>query len=55
MTPQELRIEDDDERNGGATVADLEALLFVAERPFSRTELRTVARLSARGARRAPG
>ncbi len=47
ITPQELRIEDDDERNGGATVADLEALLFVAERPLSRTEVRTVARLSA--------
>lgn len=32
---------------GGASVADIEALLFVAERPLSRAELRTVARLSA--------
>jgi len=47
ITPEELRIEDDDERTGGATVADLEALLFVAERPLSRTELRAVARISA--------
>jgi segregation and condensation protein B len=31
----------------GASVADLEALLFVAERPLGRAELRTVARLSA--------
>ncbi len=31
----------------GASVADLEALLFVAEKPLSRAELRTVARLSA--------
>ncbi len=31
----------------GATVADLEALLFVAERPLSRSELRTVTRLAA--------
>ena len=37
---------DEDER-AGASVADLEALLFVAERPLSRQELRTVARLSA--------
>ena len=47
ITPEELRVEDEDERGGGATVADLEALLFVAERPLSRTELRAVARLSA--------
>jgi segregation and condensation protein B len=38
---------DADEEFGGASVADLEALLFVAERPLSRAELRTVARLSA--------
>jgi segregation and condensation protein B len=31
----------------GATVADIEALLFVAEKPLSRAELRTVAKLSA--------
>jgi segregation and condensation protein B len=37
--------EPDDDR--GATVADLEALLFVAERPLSRAELQSVARLSA--------
>jgi segregation and condensation protein B len=37
--------EHDDDR--GATVADLEALMFVAERPLSRAELQSVARLSA--------
>lgn len=37
----------DDEPAGGASMADLEALLFVAERPLSRAELRVVARLSA--------
>ncbi len=44
-TPDELSLPDDDE--GGASVADIEALLFVAERPLTRAELRTVARLSA--------
>lgn len=37
----------DTDAAGGATVADIEALLFVAERPLTRAELRTVARLSA--------
>jgi segregation and condensation protein B len=37
----------DAEDGAGASMADLEALLFVAERPLSRAELRTVARLSA--------
>ena len=46
ITPDAVEVEADDER-GGATVADLEALLFVAERPLTRQELRTVARLSA--------
>ena len=32
---------------GGRRVADIEALLFVAERPLTRAELRTLARLSA--------
>jgi segregation and condensation protein B len=44
-TPNELSLADGDE--GGASVADIEALLFVAERPLTRAELRTVARLSA--------
>jgi segregation and condensation protein B len=35
------------EEVGAASVADIEALLFVAERPLTRTELRSVARLSA--------
>jgi len=39
--------EDDQDEGKGASVADLEALLFVAERPLSRAELRSVARLSA--------
>ena len=46
ITPDAVEVETDDER-GGASVADLEALLFVAERPLTRQELRTVARLSA--------
>jgi len=37
----------DDETSNGASVADIEALLFVAERPLTRTELRTLGRLSA--------
>ncbi|MEX1295624.1 MAG: SMC-Scp complex subunit ScpB, partial [Candidatus Limnocylindrales bacterium] len=36
-----------DDEGGRASVTDLEALLFVAERPLTRQELRTVARLSA--------
>ncbi len=49
ITPDELTLpaEDADDAESGASVADLEALLFVAERPLSRTELRSVARLSA--------
>jgi segregation and condensation protein B len=47
VTPESQEAERDDESGGGASVADLEALLFVAERPLSRQELRTVARLSA--------
>jgi segregation and condensation protein B len=48
ITPEETALEPGTEPEGaGATVADLEALLFVAERPLSRAELRTVARLSA--------
>ena len=38
---------DTSEELGAASVADIEALLFVAERPLSRAELRSVARLSA--------
>jgi segregation and condensation protein B len=45
ITPTELAAADDE--SGTATVADIEALLFVAERPLTRAELRTVARLSA--------
>jgi len=37
----------DDPDAPGASVEDIEALLFVAERPLSRGELRTVCRLSA--------
>jgi segregation and condensation protein B len=48
ITPDELEVGPEDDADGpGASVADLEALLFVAERPLSRTELRTVAKLSA--------
>mgnify|MGYP001819258358 CR=1 FL=1 len=51
ITPEVIEVETDDDvadgEGGGTTVADLEALLFVAERPLSRQELRTVARLSA--------
>jgi segregation and condensation protein B len=36
-----------EEGSAGAPVADIEALLFVAERPLSRAELRTICRLSA--------
>lgn len=36
-----------DEEQRGASVSDLEALLFVAEKPLSRAELRTVGRLTA--------
>jgi segregation and condensation protein B len=46
ITPQEVQI-DDEASATGATVADIEALLFVAERPLSRAELRTTAKLSA--------
>lgn len=46
VTPESLESADDDP-GSGATVADLEALLFVAERPLTRAELRTLARLSA--------
>jgi segregation and condensation protein B len=37
----------DDAVPAGASVADIEALLFVAERPLTRAELRTLARMSA--------
>jgi len=49
ITPDSVQTESggDAEEGAGASVADLEALLFVAERPLSRAELRTVARLSA--------
>jgi segregation and condensation protein B len=50
ITPESVEVEasqDDEDGGSGATVADLEALLFVAERPLSRAELRSVARLSA--------
>jgi segregation and condensation protein B len=49
ITPEIVEAESDDEelsQGKGASVADLEALLFVAERPLSRAELRSVARLS---------
>lgn len=39
--------EDADDERGAVSVADIEALLFVAERPLTRAELRSVARLSA--------
>ena len=47
VTPETVQVDADDEGGSGATVADLEALLFVAERPLSRAELRTLTRLSA--------
>jgi segregation and condensation protein B len=48
ITPDDSGIAQTDPETGtGATVADIEALLFVAERPLSRAELRSVARLSA--------
>ena len=43
----EIATEAADESPGSASVADIEALLFVAERPLSRPELRTVGKLSA--------
>ncbi len=46
ITPEEVQI-DDEASTMGATVADIEALLFVAERPLTRAELRTTAKLSA--------
>ena len=46
ITPEEIKT-DGEARSGGATVADIEALLFVAERPLSRAELRSTAKLSA--------
>ena len=39
--------DDGSDEPGAASVADIEALLFVAERPLGRSELRSVARLSA--------
>jgi segregation and condensation protein B len=39
--------EDEDAETQGASVADVEALLFVAEKPLSRAELRAVCRLNA--------
>jgi segregation and condensation protein B len=47
ITPDAVEGETDRDESGGASVADLEALLFVAERPLSRSELRSVAHLSA--------
>ncbi len=49
ITPDTVEVPAANDVDGdvGATVADLEALLFVAERPLSRTELRSVTRLSA--------
>ena len=47
VTPEAVPVETDEPDGGGASVADLEALLFVAEKPLTRAELRTVARLSA--------
>ena len=47
ITPDAVEGETESHESSGASVADLEALLFVAERPLSRSELRTVARLSA--------
>ena len=47
ITPEEVAPDAGDEDRGAASVADLEALLFVAERPLTRQEQRTVARLSA--------
>jgi segregation and condensation protein B len=49
ITPEIVEAESDDDElslGKGASVADIEALLFVAERPLSRAELRSVARLS---------
>jgi segregation and condensation protein B len=51
ITPETLEAEPDSDSDGddvgtGASVTDLEALLFVAERPLSRAELRSLARLS---------
>ena len=47
ITPEEFEVPTGTEEDGGgASVADLEALLFVAERPLSRAELQALARLS---------
>lgn len=46
ITPDDVELKTDAD-GAGASVADIEALLFVAERPLTRAELRTVARLSA--------
>lgn len=42
----EIEVASDDGR-GGVTVAEIEALLFVAEKPLTRAELRTIGRLTA--------
>ena len=47
ITPEDVGADAGEDGGSGASVADIEALLFVAERPLSRAELRTVARLSA--------
>lgn len=41
------RNDESDEESRGASVSDIEALLFVAEKPLSRAELRTLCRLGA--------
>jgi segregation and condensation protein B len=48
ITPDEVECDPDGHAEDGtrASVADLEALLFVAEKPLSRAELRSLARLS---------
>jgi segregation and condensation protein B len=46
ITPESVAVVAEADEHAGASVADLEALLFVAERPLSRQELRSVARLS---------
>ena len=47
ITPEGVGADAGEDGGSSASVADIEALLFVAERPLSRAELRTVARLSA--------
>jgi segregation and condensation protein B len=48
VTPDSVEVEPTEDEDGpGASVADLEALLFVAERPLSRSELRSASHLSA--------